>query len=574
MNDINRDQGTWAEPSQFAESNPAPQYTSQQPGASVSYTAGTSPAIQPPVAYGVIQNGGQHKETEETVKLKENYGFFGPITFIYSVFYAFCMYRNGSGVTFPFFVAGSLLLLCLFLSKLGTTLKKGSIFYMVGMILLGISTFLTDDARIIVFNKLGIFLLMMSLLLNQFFDTSKWKLGKYLGGIIQLIFMSIGEIARPVQDGINYRKARSGKDHKNVGFVIIGLMISVPLLSVVLVLLASADAVFFDMIVKVLGKINIVSIFQIGFLIVFMFFFSYMLTSYLCKKQIKEEVVDYRTGEPVLAITVTTMLTLVYLLFSVVQIAALFLGKMQLPQGYTYARYARQGFFQLLIVSILNLIIVLGCMNLFKKSMVLKGILTLMSLCTFIMIASSAMRMLIYIRFYYLTFLRILVLWGLALLAVLFAGILISIYAERFPLFRYSMVVVTLLYLALSFAHPDYIIAKVNIANVKAEGKQWWVAEGVEPYQDFRYLSRLSADAAPVIVPFLNELGYDFAAFDAELATSYANEQRKQNNAPWLYINYKEDFGYWWLERLQERTDNFGIRTFNLSRYRAMQMLH
>lgn len=444
---------------------------------------------------------------------------------------------------------------------------------MAGMMLLGISTFLTDDGRIIFFNKLGIFLLMMSLLLKQFFDTSKWKLGKYLGSIIQLVFMSIGEIARPVQDGIHYRKVKSGKDHRNVGFVVIGLMISVPLMSVVLVLLASADAVFFDMIVKVLGKINIESIFQIAFLIIFMFFFSYMLISYLCKKQIKEEVTDYRTGEPILAITVTTMLTLVYLVFSVVQIAALFMGKMRLPEGYTYARYARQGFFQLLIVSILNLLIVLACMGLFKRNKVLKGILTLMSLCTFIMIASSTMRMIIYIRFYYLTFLRILVLWGLALLAVLFLGILISIYVERFPLFGYSMVAVTVLYLALSFAQPDYIIARVNIANAGAESKQWWVAEEVEPYQDFRYLSGLSADAAPVLVPYLKELGYDFAAFDAEIATSYANEQRRQYDGGCLYRHNKEGFGYWWMERLQQRTDNFGIRTFNLSRYRAMQLL-
>ena len=559
MNDMNQNQGTWAEPSQFAGSSSAMQYTAQQP-------------VQP-VTFGVVQNGAQHKETEETVKLKENYGFFGPAAFIYSVFYAFCMYRNGSGVTFPFFVAGSLLLLYLFLSKLGTTLKRGSIFYMAGMMLLGVSTFLTDDGRIIAFNKLGIFLLMMSLLLKQFFDTSKWKLGKYLGSIIQLVFMSIGEIARPVEDGIRYRKAKSGKDHRNVGFVIIGLMISVPLLGVVLVLLASADAVFLDIIVKVFDAINIESILQIAFLIAFMFFFSYMLISCLCKKQIKEEVKDYRTGEPILAITVTTVLTLVYLFFSVVQIAALFLRQMQLPAGYTYARYARQGFFQLLIVSILNLIIVLTCMGLFKRSKALKGILTLMSLCTFIMIASSAVRMIIYVRFYYLTFLRILVLWGLTLLAVLFLGILISIYAEKFPLFRYSMTVVTLLYLALSFAHPDYIIAKVNIANTEAESKQWWVAEEVEPYQDFRYLSGLSADAAPVMVPYLKELEYDFAAFDAEIATSYANEQRKQNDAPYLYVNYKEDFGYWWVGRLQERTDNFGIRTFNLSRYRAMQLL-
>ena len=83
-----------------------------------------------------------------------------------------------------------------------------------------------------------------------------------------------------------------------------------------------------------------------------------------------------------------------------------------------------------------------------------------MSFCTFVMIASSAMRMVIYIRYYYLTYLRILVLWGLALLALLFVGVVVQILKEDFPLFRYHMAVVAVLYLALSFAHPDYIIAR------------------------------------------------------------------------------------------------------------------
>lgn len=225
-------------------------------------------------------------------------------------------------------------------------------------------------------------------------------------------------------------------------------------------------------------------------------------------------------------------------------------------------------------VSILNLIIVLICMSLFRKSKVLKVILTMMSLCTFIMIASSAMRMLIYIRFYYLTFLRILVLWSLALLAVLFLGILISIYAEKFPLFRYSMAVVTVFYLGLSFAHPDYIIARVNIANAEAESRQWWVDESVAPYHDFTYLSRLSADAAPVLVPYMESLGYDFAAFDSESALAYAKEQRSDSEDRYLRRHEIGDFGYWWMESLQDRTENFGIRTFNLSRYYAMKLLH
>lgn len=600
----NADQGTWAEPSQRPAENVTPnvqqsasaavnssEASQPAPPAFVNGTAASQPAPpafvngtaapQPvPPAFGaapapcpVVQNKPRPTETEETRKLKENYGFFGIASFLYAVFYAFCMFRNGSGVTFPFFVAGTLLLLCLFLAKLEITLKSGSIFYMVGMMLLGISTFLTDDRRIIAYNKLGIFLLVMSLLLKQFFNTSGWKLGKYLGSIIQTVFMSIGELPRPVQDGARYQKSRNEKKSRTTGYILIGLAISVPLLLIVLALLASADVFFLEMTKKVFGSINLPNIMNIIWRIAAMFFFSYMLVAYLCKKQIREEVKDHRTGEPVIAITVTAMLTFVYLIFSVVQIAGLFLGQLKLPVGYTYAKYARQGFFQLLAVSILNLIIVLVCMGFFRKSKVLKMILTVMSLCTFVMIASSAMRMVIYIRFYYLTFLRILVLWALALLTVLFVGILVNIYMEKFPLFRYSMAVVTVLYLALSFAHPDYIIAWVNVANAKTETKQWWVDESVDPYHDYSYLSRLSADAAPVLAPYMESLGYDFAAFDSESALAYAKEQRKDSEDRYLHRSAIEDFGYWWMENLQERTENFGIRTFNLSRYYAMRLL-
>ena len=633
MSNVNGNQGTWAEPTQLGADN-ASSYAEPPASGTVSAAAGEFPkgqsaadsavydmssgqtisesaggsangqvasasangfaagqtasapgygtaACQPassaqagaPTPYPVLQNKPRYAETEETKRLKENYNFFGPAAFLYAVFYAFCMFRNGSGVTYPFFVAGSLLLLCLSLSKLGTTLKSGSVFYMAGMMLLGISTFLTDDWRIIAYNKLGIFLLLMSLLLKQFFDTSGWKLGKYLGSIIQASFMCIGELPRPVQDGALYQKNRAEKRSRTAGYVMIGLAISVPLLLIVLALLARADAVFFEMVVKVFGSINLPNIANIIFRIAVMFFFSYMRTAYLCKKQIKEGGKDHRTGEPVIAITVTAMLTFVYLIFSVVQIAGLFLGQLKLPEGYTYAGYARQGFSQLLVVSILNLIIVLVCMSYFRKSRILKMILTAMSLCTFIMIASSAMRMMIYIRFYYLTFLRILVLWALALLAVLFLGILVNIYAERFPLFRYSMAVVTVFYLVLSFSHPDYIIARVNISNTETANMQWWVDESVEPYHDFSYLSRLNADAAPVLVPYLESLGYDFAAFDSESALDYAKQQRRDSEVRYLRRHQMDDFGYWWMENLQNRTENFGFRTFNVSRYYAMRLL-
>lgn len=531
----------------------------------------------PPAPYMVVPGKPPVQDTEETKRMKENYGFLAPAAFVYAVFYAFCMYKNASGITFPFFVGGSLVFFCLSFSKLGITLKKGSVFYMAAMILLGISTFCTDDARIIFFNKLGAFLLLMSFLLKQYFNTAGWKLGKFISSICVLVFASFGELARPISDGVAYGKGREKKLDKRIWYFALGLLLGIPLLFVVLLLLASADAIFSQMTNNLLRAINLDNIFNVLFRIAVLFFASYALTAYLCKKKIREEVPDRRRGEPVLAITVTSLLTIVYLLFSGIQIGGLFLGRLQLPQGYTYAVYAREGFFQLLAVSFLNLVIVLACLSYFRESRVLKGILTVMSLCTFIMIASSAMRMIIYIRYYYLTFLRILVLWGLALLAALFVGVVIHIFREKFPLFRYSMAVTAVLYLALSFAHPDYIIARVNVANAPGAGNVWQNAEdgfflAGEPYQDYDYLRGLSADAAPVLVPYLEELGYHMEAFYKESPVVYAQEIGAIGSGARTAYPGQESFGYYWMSKQRKILDSLDIRTFNLSRYRVLRL--
>ncbi len=548
-------------------------------------------------AYTVVQ-GGPPAETPETRRMKENYAFLVRAALLYGIFYAFCMYRNGSGVTFPFFVAASLGFFCFSMAKVGVCggegrtgegvlgLKKGSLFYIVTMLLLGISTFCTDDGTIIFFNKLGVFLLLMSFLLKQYFDTSKWKLGKYLGSICLLVGASAGELGRPFSDGAAYNKIREKREDRRGWYIALGLLVGVPLLLVVLLLLASADAVFGQMTARLLESISFWGIFNIMFRILLVFFGAYALTAYLCKKSIREEVTDMRRGEPVLAITVTGLLTVLYLFFSVIQIVGLFLGKLQLPEGYTYAMYARQGFFQLLAVSLLNLIIVLCCMSFFRESKVLKIILTVMSLCTFIMIASSFMRMIMYIRYYYLTYMRILVLWGLVLLAVLFVGVVANIFRTSFPLFRYSMAAVAVLYLALSFGHPDYIVARVNVANAphgemllqqedkgqtaqdleKSSSGGFFLAP--EPYKDYDYLRTLSADAAPALVPYLRELGYHMEAFYEEDAVDYASDTGAWESG--YGRSHVSRFGYYWMSKLQRSLKNFGIRTYNVSRHLAL----
>ena len=504
------------------------------------------------------------KDTEETKKLKENYHFFGPATAAYALFYAFCMYKNESGITFPFFVASSLLYFYYSLKKLELTLKSGSAFYGVSMMLLAVATFCTDDARIIVFNKIGIFLLMISFLISQFCDTAKWGLGKFAATIPEVLLSSLEESIRPIQDMAGFTKKEQSQGTRRVIYVLLGMLLALPLFLIMAALLSSADVLFRQITDAVLGFINLGNVFGVVFRVVLCYFATYMLVASLCQKKICENVRDHRRGEPILAITVTSMLSLMYLVFSVIQIFGLFLGQMQLPEGYTYAMYAREGFFQLLAVSILNLVIVLFCMAFFRESKMLKGVLTVMSLCTFIMIASSAVRMILYISTYDLTFLRILVLWGLAVLSLLFLGIVIQIFKQEFPLFRYGMVVVTVFYLGLAFSHPDLIIAKYNLEY-----------SSKDPI-DIQYLSRLSADAAPVILPYLREQGYDLSWITAG---TEENKDLNHRYSKWWKIDEnnwetKELSDHFWLDYMDEIRRDYGrrgIRNFNLSRYFAFQ---
>lgn len=492
--------------------------------------------------------------------VKENFHIFGVASFLYACLYTFCMYKNDAGITYTLLVVGGLFFIQYCFKKLDVEMKKESRFYMVSMVLLSISTFCTDDWRIISFNKLGVFLLTISMVLGALYETKQWNLGKYLGSIVKVCFMSIGELGKPFSDLKWYCKNKLEKKNNKYLYVLMGIAITIPVFIVVFALLASADIVFNDMANNLLKDVDFADAYLITLTIVSTFLATYCILAYLCKKTIKEEVEDARKGEPLIAIPVVTILSLLYIVFSGIQIVYLFMRRMQLPAGYTYAQYAREGFFQLLAVSVINLVIVLIGLYYFKSSKVLKVMLTIMSLCTFVMIASSAMRMMIYIQYYYLTFLRIFVLWSLLVLFLIFCGVIAYIVKESFPLFRYSMIVVTCLYIALSFSHPDYWIAKVNLDSTKETRSEFFKGD---VYEDYYLLRTLSADAAPVLIDWIAEEGYSFEYYNLEF-----------DRYPIGFEEGDHEYeAYRYLRDLKYSCTDIGIRNFNVSRYIANSMV-
>lgn len=553
--------------------------------------AGATQFIPQPVSYAVYPQPVVKPETEQTKNLKKHFNILAPACLIYACFYALCMYKNGSGITYPFFLGGSLWFYCFCMKKLGVSLKNGSVFYMISVLLLGLSTFLTADSKIIFMNKTGIWVLTISFLLRQFYQVHNWTFGRYIGYVITAVFGSLGEIIRPFTDWAAFRKNRVKKG-KDIGlYVVIGLCFSIPLFFIVFLLLVSADKVFFQMTEGIFENINFNDIFGVIFTIVMMFFAAYWIMAYLCKRTFSEEAKVRKQTEAVLGIVVALPVTILYLVFSCIQIFCLFLGNVNLD-GYTYAEYAREGFFQLLVVCIINLVLVLVGHAYFKENAVLKGILTVMSLCTYIMIASAAYRMILYIKNYYLTFLRIFVLWSLVVIFILLTGVIISIFKKQFPLFKYSMVVVTICYLGLSFSHPDYWIAKCNVANMGSSSSDFFDADA---YEDYSYLTHLSADAAPAFAELFAEEGFtmketmegievvesssDEAGESWEYISRYSSDYIINSNGYVYYSDVfggyrsdEESWGYYYLKDVYREYKEMNFRSFNLSKYIAYKV--
>jgi len=72
--------------------------------------------------------------------------------------------------------------------------------------------------------------------------------------------------------------------------------------------------------------------------------------------------------------------------------------------------------------------------------------------------------------------------------------------------------------------------------------------DGVRPffrgaeYNDYSYLSDLSADAAPAIIPYMESLGYDFGAYELENPTDIMSEDTQ---AQWWGSYQPKGFGYY-----------------------------
>ena len=168
-------------------------------------------------------------------------------------------------------------------------------------------------------------------------------------------------------------------------------------------------------------------------------------------------------------VSVLWVFVVIYATYMISQFGYLFAAyRAAVPGGFTYAGYARRGFFELIAVAFINLLLTGAAMLLAKTEngslpRICRGSLAALSVMTLLIIGTALAKMILYISIYDLTPLRVYAFWFMTVLACLFVLILIKTAAPRFPLLRASLFACAALYLLLNFADTDRLIARYNV---------------------------------------------------------------------------------------------------------------
>jgi hypothetical protein len=193
--------------------------------------------------------------------------------------------------------------------------------------------------------------------------------------------------------------------------------------------------------------------------------------------------------------TILSLVSALFLFFVGLQFTYLFGGARNISlEGFTYAEYARRGFFELILVASLTLALILVLNWLTrrenKQQMTwFKGLSSLLIVLVLFILAAAFWRMRLYQQAYGYTELRLIVTVFEIWLGLLLIWFLVTVWRrpERFGIG--FMAAALGFVLTLNLLNPDAFIVRQNLARYRVMGDL-----------DVFYLTRLSADAVPALL--------------------------------------------------------------------------
>lgn len=401
-------------------------------------------------------------------------------------------------------IGGSFMLAHMYNHRLDKT-----IYWLAAVILFFASmVFIRANPALLVMNMLAIFYLLLMLVRLACEASPKlrqFKLFQYANLIVDVPLKILNETGRFLVGLVSNRAAKESKSSTKP--ILRGVLLSVPILAVFLILLSSADPVFKQYVGSLFNPhLSGEVIFRWGLtaFVATLFMGAYALifmpSSEAKQESLEPDVKRYNLGVTEASIVLGSVATL-FLIFVAIQFAYLFGGSDLIANtGYTYADYARKGFFELMAVAAISLALIVVIKNTTtshskKQKHTFKWLSGILIAEVLVIMVSAHQRLSLYEEAYGFTILRLLSHLFIFWLAVAFGLLAYNIIREKSnQQFAFQLFVSALGLLAVvNIINPDAFVTKQNIARYNEVGKL-----------DAYYLSTLSADSAPVAEELLN----------------------------------------------------------------------
>ena len=227
---------------------------------------------------------------------------------------------------------------------------------------------------------------------------------------------------------LKFLKIKTSREKTNkILNAVFGIIVGIVFSIVILLLLMSADDYFNKFVSKTFISINFdfskIMQFVIFFIIIFSIGVNLIRNRYIVMKENKIRKIDHT-----IIISMLSVINLVFVLFLISEISKLCGNFLQIPKGYIYSSYAREGFFQLLFVTIINFSIILYLLyktNVIKENKIIRNLVLILIAFSVLLIFNSYYRMFLYIGKFRFTNLRLQVILFLFMELILF-GIIIK----------------------------------------------------------------------------------------------------------------------------------------------------
>ena len=447
----------------------------------------------------------------------------------------------------------------------GNIKNKKALLISIPIIVLSSTYFIFDN---LTFYLINIVLIPILYLIMIIWAISDFQIKSIIYKIILMIFEPlnyIGDVIKTVLKEFNPKEKDEQigeKKEKNNIFKAVCFTGIIAL--IVIGLLCSADNEFAKIFSTIFKDINIFNVPELTgriiIIIIAFFYFAGFFMNMLNEENGLKEFEEEEKIEKKESYTIRMMLTVlnvVYLVFCFTQIKVLFT-----EQNIKYSEFARKGFFQLMIVSLINIVMILKANNknlkeTEKQEKYKKTMCIVMVIFTLIIIISAFARMTLYQQNYGYTRLRILVDYTLITEIILLIPTIIYILKNKIDLIKTYFVIIITMYCLVNFINIDKIIMKNNFNRYKETG-----------YIDLNYIMEMNnSDLIEQLLELKDtEFKYSEKAYSQsdtdkqEIQEQIGKQQRELNG---YLASWKKSFN-----------ETHTLAEFNLPKMRAKSILN